>query len=266
MTATVFDRAGDQLGEFLPRLGGALALLVLGLIAAFVLGRLTRAALRRVGIDRLAERSGAQHMLRQAGLGDSLAGLVGTAIRVAIVVVVVFAVLSLLGLQFLSQSLNEGVLFLPRLLTALVLLLTGIVLGALVRAWLERTTAQLDFPVAIGPVAQVVVIVLLGLCAAAQLGVAIAPLTAIATILLGAIAIMLALAFGLGARDVARSLTSGRYARADFEVGQRIRIDDVRGTIVRIDGAATTLSADGETIRVPNSVLVERVVVIESPE
>ena len=65
---------------------------------------------------------------------------------------------------------------------------------------------------------------------------------------------------------MARSLTSGRYARADFEVGQTIRVGDVRGEIVSIEAAATTLKADNETIRVPNSLLVERMVFVEAAE
>jgi small-conductance mechanosensitive channel len=262
----IFDRAGDQLGHFLPRLAGALLLLVVGLVAAVLFGRLVRGALVRVGLDRFAERTGTRDLLERAGLGSSLAALIGTAVRLSIVVVAMFGALSLLGLEFLSDSLNEGILFIPRLITALALLLIGIVLGAFVRAWVERTSAQLDFPVAIGPVAQVVVIVLFGLCAAAQAGVATGPLTAIAGVLLGAVAVTLALAFGLGSREIARALSSGRYARADFEVGQTIRIDDLRGTIVRIDSASTTLRTGDETVRVPNSLLVERVVVVEAAE
>lgn len=266
MIATVVDRAGDQLGQFLPRLAGALLLLVLGLLAAIVIGRVVRGALVRAGLDRFADRSGTSELLTQAGLGTSLAALVGTAVRLTIVVVVTFAALTLLGLEFLSVSLNEGVLFIPRLLAALALLLIGIVLGAFVRAWLERTSAQLDFPVAIGPVAQVLVIAVFGLCAAAQAGVRVGPLTAIAVVVLGAIAVTLTLAFGLGSREIARSLTSSRYARADFEVGQTIRVGDMRGEIVRIDGAATTLKAGDDTIRIPNSILVERIVVVEAAE
>jgi small-conductance mechanosensitive channel len=233
---------------------------------AVLFGRLVRGALVRVGLDRVAERTGTRELLERAGLGSSLSALIGTAVRLSIVVVAVFGALSLLGLEFLSDSLNQGILFIPRLITALALLLIGLVLGAFVRAWLERTSAQLDFPVAIGPVAQVVVVVLFGLCAAAQAGVATGPLTAIAGVLLGAVAITLALAFGLGSREIARALSSGRYARADFEVGQTIRIDDLRGTIVRIDSASTTLRTGDDTVRVPNSLLVERVVVVEATE
>jgi hypothetical protein len=264
--ASVIGRAGDELGDALPRVAGAVLLLVIGLLAAIVLGRLTRRALIRVGLDRFADRSGTSELLGQAGLSGSLSGLIGTVVRLTIVVVAVFASLTLLGLAFLSDSLNQGIVYIPRLVVALALVLIGVVLGAFARAWLERTSAQLDFPVAIGPVVQVLVIALFGLCAAVQAGVAVAPLTAIAIVLLAACAFTLALAFGLGAREIARSLTSGRYARAGFELGQTIRVGDVRGEIVSIEPAATTLKAGNETIRVPNSLLVERMVIVETGE
>jgi small-conductance mechanosensitive channel len=264
LIATVIDRAGDQLGQFMPRLGGALALFVLGLLAASIFGRITRKALVRAGLDRLSERAGASELLGRGGLGTSLSALVATAVRLTIIVVATFAALTLLGLAFLSDSLNQGILYIPRLLTALALVLIGIVVSALVRAWLERTSVQLDFPVALGPVAQVLVVALFTLCALAQAGVSVAPLVAVALVLLGAIAVTLALAFGLGAREIARSLTSGRYARADFAVGQTIRVGEVRGEILRMDAAALTLRAGEETIRIPNNLVVEQIVVIES--
>ena len=177
VTATVLERAGDQLGEFLPRFGGALLLLIAGLILAAVLGRVVRSALIRVGLDRLVERWGVPEMLAQA-----------------------------------------------------------------------------------------LVVVLFGLCAAAQVGVALAPLTAIFGITLAAVAVTLALAFGLGSREIARALTAARYARADFATGQTIRVGDLRGTIEQIDSAATTLRAGSERIRIPNHVLIEAVVIVEDSE
>jgi Conserved TM helix/Mechanosensitive ion channel len=266
MTATVLERAGDQLGAFLPRFGGALLLLIAGLIVAAILGRLVRSALQKVGLDRLVERWGVSEMLGRAGLGRSLAGLVGIAVRISIIAI--FGALSLLGLQFLSDSLNEGIIYIPRLLTGVFLVFVGLILGAQLRSWVERSSAQMDLPIAIGPIAQALVVAIFVLCAAVQIGVALAPLTAILAIALGAVALTLALAFGLGSREVARALTAARYARADFRAGETIRLGDLRGTIEQIDSAATTLRAGDERIRIPNHVLIERVVIVEgeSPE
>ena len=266
MIATVLDRAGDQLGEFLPRLGGALVLAFVGLVIAAILGRLVTAALRKLNLDVASERLGLSRIIERAGLGDSLAKLVGRAIRISVTIVVLFAALSLLGLAFLSQSLNEGVLFIPRILTALVLILMGLVLGGFVRDWLERTSAQMDLPVPVAPIGQVIVVIFFGLTAAAQVGVTIAPVMLIVTVALVSITGMLALAFGLGSQQIARSLTAARYARADFSVGQTIRVGAIRGRIVRIDSTATVLQNEDEEVRVPNHLLIEGVVIVETSD
>jgi small-conductance mechanosensitive channel len=265
--ATILDEAGNQLGAFLPRLGGVLFLLVVGIVLARLLARLLRRGLQMAGLDNASERWGVADVLARAGLGRSLSHVLAVALRISITVVVVFAALSLLGLQFLSQSLNEGVLFLPKLLAALALVLIGVVLAGFVRDRVDRTATQWDLPVPLGPVFQVVVLAIFVITAAAQLTISIALLMVLVAILLAAAAAPFAIAFGLGGRDVARSLSAGRYVRASFEEGQTIRIDGgIRGSIERIEPSATVLRTESERIRVPNHVLISETVVIEEGE
>jgi small-conductance mechanosensitive channel len=264
--ATILDQAGNQLGGFIPRFGGALLLLVVGIVVAHVVARFVRRGLRMAGLDSASERYGVADVLERAGLGRSLSHVVAIAVRITITVVVVFAAVSLLGLQFLSQSLNEGVLFLPKVLAALALLLVGVVLAAFVRERVDRTATQWDLPVPLGPVFQVVVLAIFIITAAAQLTISIALLMVLVALVLAAAAAPFAIAFGLGGRDVARSLSAGRYVRASFEEGQTIRIDSVRGSIERIEPSATVLRTPTERIRVPNHVLISETVVIEEDE
>jgi small-conductance mechanosensitive channel len=263
IVATILDQAGDQLGGFLPRLGGALLLLVVGVVLARVFARLLGRGLRMAGLDSTADRWGVADVLERAGLGRSLARVIAVAVRISLTVVVVFAALSLLGLQFLSESLNQGVLFLPKVLAALALVLIGVVLAAFVRERVDRTATQWDLPIPLGPVVQGIIVAIFVITAAAQLTISIALLMVLVAILLAAVAAPFALAFGLGGRDVARSLSAGRYVRAAFSEGQVIRVDGIRGTVERIEPSATVLRTDTETIRVPNHVLIDQTVVIE---
>jgi len=151
----ILDQAGRALGGFLPRLGGALVLLVVGLLLARVLGWATRRGLARIGVDDLSARLGVQPVLERAGLGSSLVRLLGRIVRIVVSIVAIFAALSLLGLQFLSQSLNQAVLALPELLIAAALVLVGIVLGGWVGERIERASYQMDLPLPLGRLAQV---------------------------------------------------------------------------------------------------------------
>jgi small-conductance mechanosensitive channel len=263
---TLLDNAQSELGGFLPRLGGALVLLIVGLLVAALLGRLARKALERVGLDSLAERWGIQQVLERAGLGQSLSKLIGRVLRIALSLVVIFAALSLTGLQFLSDALNQAVLFLPKLLAAGALLLAGVVIGGLAREWVDRLAYQMDLPLPLGRIAQVVVVGVFAITAAAQVAVSTAILMVLVALLVAAVGATFALAFGLGGRDVARELSAGRYLRTAYSAGQVISFGDVRGRIESIDTAATVLRTEEGTVRVPNNMLLGSVVTVHETE
>jgi len=263
---TILDQAGETLGGYLPRFAGAFALLLVGLVVAAVLRRLIERGLRAAGFDELGERWGVHDVLERFGLGRSLARVIARAVRLAIVVVVVFAALSLLGLAFLSESLNVGILFLPRLFVAFVLLLVGIVLSELARRHVDRMAEQMDLPGPLGTLAQATVLALFGVTALAQLGIPTQVLLMLAGILLAATGLMFALAFGLGGREMAREVSARRYVEAAFDVDQEISVSGVRGRIAAIESTCTILDdGDGGRVRVPNSQLIASLVTEHRP-
>jgi small-conductance mechanosensitive channel len=254
--ASILNEAGSQLGGFLPRLGGALLLLVVGLVAARLVARLVGKALHGAGLDTLADRVGTGPILARAGLGESLSRLLATAVRVGITAVTIFAALSLLGLQFLSESLNQAVLFLPKLAAAAGLLLAGAVVGGIVRERLDRMGRQMDVGLPLGRVAQITVFSVFAITAAAQVAVSTALLMVLVGILLAGAAATVALAFGLGGQHVAREFSAGRYLRGSYAEGQDISFDQVRGRIVALETTSTVLETPaGERLRVPNHAL-----------
>jgi small-conductance mechanosensitive channel len=137
-----------------------------------------------------------------------------------------------------------------------------VVAGA-ARQHTERLTYQLDFPVPAGQIAQIIVLAVFGILAAEEIGISTAVLLVVIAVLLAAVSGTFTLAFGLGSRDVARALSAGRYLRHDYRVGQEIGFRDVRGRITRIHSTSTLLDAGGgQSIRVPNHLLIESVVTI----
>lgn len=267
LAASVLDQAAEGLGGFLPRLGGALVLVVVGLLAARLAGRLVRGALGGIGLDSLSQRAGATAVIQRAGLGDSLSALAGSAVRIGLAAVTIFAALSLLGLQFLSDSLNAAVLFLPNLAVAALLVLVGVVLGGLARERVDRSMEQMDLPFPLGRITQVAVVAVFAITAAAQVAVSTAILMALVGIALAGAVATFALAFGLGGREVASQLSAGRYLRGAFQTEQEISVAGVRGRIVAIETAATVLATEGgERVRVPNDTLLGSIVTVHAPE
>lgn len=260
--ATVLEEAGRQLGAFLPRLLGALVLLLVGILVARLVARLLRRLLHSAGLDKLAERWGLHDALERVGLPRSLSEVLAVATRIGLTLVFIFAALSLLGLVFLSQSLNEAVLFLPKLLAVGALLLAGVVLSGLARERIDASTDQMDLPVPLGLFAQVTVMAVFIITAAAQIAVSSAILLLLVAVVLGAVLGSLALAFGLGGRDVARALSAGRIIAGSLEIGQRIEVEELSGEIVGFDPAVTLLKTSEGVIRVPNHLLISKPVLV----
>ena len=91
-----------------------------------------------------------------------------------------------------------------------------------------------------------------------------APIRDFSSVLLGGLALTLALAFGFGSREVARAVSTGRYVAASFVVGQAVEVAGVRGEIRSIEATSTVLEdAAGRTVRVPNHLFLESVVTID---
>ena len=265
--ASILDQAGSELGGFLPRLGGALVLLVAGVVGGWLLSRLVTRLLNRAGLDSLVDRVGTGRVLAKAGLGSSLTRLLAAAVRVAVVAVAIFAALSLLGLQFLSESLNQAVLLLPKLAVAGALLLAGAVAGAMVGERLDRFGREMDLALPIGRVAQVTVFAVFAITAAAQVAISTALLMVLVGILLAGATATVALAFGLGGQHVAGQLSAGRYVRDIYRQGQEISFDSLRGTVLRVESATVVLrTVEGDAVRVPNQALLSaRVTLHDEP-
>jgi small-conductance mechanosensitive channel len=263
IAASILEHAGETLGDYLPRLGGALAVLVFGLIVVRLLARALRGLLTRVGVDGFAERAGVHDVLARAGLERSLSRVVAVAVRVALTAAVVLAALSLLGLGPLDEAINEAVLFLPKVLAALALVLAGAVLGSLARQRVERTAYQMDLRGPLASAAQWFVIGVFAIVALAQLGIPTGILTVIAGVAAAGIALTAALAFGLGGRELARDVSAGRYVGSAFAIGQEITIRGHRGQIISIEGASTVLGTEsGASVRIPNHLFLESDVLV----
>jgi small-conductance mechanosensitive channel len=260
---TILDQAGQVLGGFLPRLAGALVLLLVGVLATRLIRRALTRGLRTAHLDELGERLGVAPALERFGLGRSLSRVVAEAVRLALLVVVVFAALSLLGLQFLSASLNAGILFLPRLLVAMVLLLAGVVLAEVGRKHVDRLADQMDLPGPLGVLAEVAIMAIFAVTALAQLGVPVSVLLMIVAILLATVGLTFALAFGIGGQGVAREVSARRYVAGAYALGQDVSLGGVRGRIAAFDSTCTILETEsGDRLRIPNSQLVVGIVTV----
>ena len=69
-----------------------------------------------------------------------------------------------------------------------------------------------------------------------------------------------ALAFGLGNRQIAHGIMAGFHAREEFRPGQTLAVGDHSGRLVRIGATKALLDTNEGQISLPNVVLLNEVV------
>jgi len=253
----------DQVGAFVPRLVAALVVLIIGIIVARIVGRVIRVALGTAGLDRMADRWGVSDAIERVGMGRSLTSLLAGLVRAIILFVIALIAVSVLGLPALEQSMNEAILFIPRLVVAMAIMMGGLVAANAVRNRVERLSRQMDLGSSLGIVAMVGVLTIAAIIAAAQVGIPTLFLVMLATTVVGGLALTVALSIGLGTRHVVGQLAAGRYLGDQLRPGLRVRVGDTEGEILSMKGPATTLRTDdGHVVRVPNRVMLESLVTL----
>jgi hypothetical protein len=196
-----------------PKVIGFLAILIIGwLIASAIAGAVT-AILRTVKFNDVARRSGFSGFVHNMGIRTDASAFIADLVKWFVRLIVLVSAFDALGLPAVSQVLQQLLLWLPNLAVALVILvLAGLAANAL--AGLVRgATAEsgLGGPNLLASVARVAVWGFAIVVAVNQIGIATTLVNTLFMGLVGALALALGLAFGLGGRDTAGQIVAGWY-------------------------------------------------------
>lgn len=250
--------------EFVPRLVGAVAVLLVTLLIALLLQRLLARFLEDVvGLDALFERTNASTPLQQLGFRDGPSRLLGIVLFWGIVLVGVAGSLSVLGLSSLENTMDQIVNLSGRALVALVVLIAGVMcagwLAELVAREAER--AGLRSPGAFRRAVFITVLTIAALIAAGQLGLETSVVILLAVVILATIGLVAGLALGNGLALLSGNIAAGRYVQDGTVVGDEISVNGIEGTVEELGYASITIrSEDGYLYRIPNRTLMETVV------
>lgn len=204
---------------FLPNLVGGLLILLLGYVIGRVLARIVRAVGTRVGFDRAIARLGFQSRSNDYDPDARTPSYwLGSAVFFVVMLATIMQAARTLNLTFVATGIASFIGYLPHVFGAAVVFAAALYVGNWVRDRLARARPDSAFGSAAGsrvlPSAVRGVILALGsFMALRELQIAPEIVNAAFIVTLGAIGLASALAFGLGARDVAGRIAQSWYDR-----------------------------------------------------
>jgi hypothetical protein len=202
-----------QLAEIVPALLGALVILFAGYLLAKLIEKGAERLLRRLHLNRMLERGGVLDAVERTGAHFNPTRVVGKTLFWFTMFAVIIVAASALGMESLAGVFTELVGYLPSLMSAIVIMIVGIVLGRFTGGLIMASAGAVQGGPTLARIGRWGVVTLAVFMALQELGIATDIVTTAFAILFGALALGMALAFGLGNRELAGEITREWYSR-----------------------------------------------------
>ncbi|HEX6432804.1 MAG TPA: hypothetical protein VFZ87_01110 [Gemmatimonadales bacterium] len=206
----------EQIGSVIPALVGAAVILLTGYFLARQVQRWADDTLKRLNFNRMASVGGLDEVVGRTGSRLDPVRALAKLIFWLVMLVVILLASTALGLESINEMFGAMLAFIPTLIAGIVIVILGIIVGEFVRGLIVASAGSVSGVPTVAKMAKGAVIVIALFMALQQVGVAEEIVTAAFTLILGAAALAVGLAFGLGNRELA-----GEITRRWYEQGHR---------------------------------------------
>ena len=210
----MFQPLQDAISAFLgyiPQLIGALIILIVGYFIAKALQAIVGRVLEGVGFDRWMERGGIKQFFDRADTQHTPHSILGRLVFWFVFIIAITMAADALGIPQVSAVLAQLIAYIPSIIAAILIL----ILAALLANFLSSIVRGATGSDILASVARYAIIVYAVFAAVTQLGIAVELTAPTFLIVLGAVALAAAIAFGLGSREVAQDIIEKAYNRRD---------------------------------------------------
>ncbi len=208
--------------SFLPQLLGAIVILIIGYIVAKVLQAVVGRVLQSIGFDGWMEKGGIKQFFDRAQSSYTPASVIGRLVFWFVFIIALTMAADALGIPQVSAVLAQLIAFIPSIIAAILILILAALLANFVSGIVRGATGS-------GILASVVryaILVYAVFAAITELGIAVELTAPTFLILLGAVALAGAIAFGLGGREVAQEVLQKAYNRSNEMTGDSSSEED----------------------------------------
>jgi len=186
------------------KVGGIVVILILGWIIAKAIQKGITRVLKGMKLDNIADQLKISDFLSKGNIKYSLSELLGILFYWTLMLIVFITCLNALDLAIVASLLDRLVLFIPKVISAIFILILGMFAATFIGKLVQASTASVGIGQSklLGNLSQVVTVVFSIAIALEQLGIATFVIGAL-NIIIGAAALALGLSFGLGCKDIA---------------------------------------------------------------
>lgn len=209
-----------QLSLFLPRILAAFLVLIIGAFLAKALKRVVIKLLETLRVSAMLKNTPVEHFVTNSEVGQRIEVIIGSIFYWLGMLIVLHTAVTILGLEPLSNVLDKLLNYLPKIISAILVLFIGTLLAGLVESVVKGSIKTIDGKSSrfLGKVASYLVVSLAIMAAISELGIASEFITIIFVGFVSMLTLGVGLAVGLGGQDVVRKVLNQWYEQTLKEV------------------------------------------------
>ena len=250
--------------EFVPKLAIGIILFLIGYLIAKFISKMLKKALVKVKIDAMSEKIGLDVMLGRLNPDLTLSILLSKLIYYFILIIFLIAVADVLGLEGLKNTISDILGHAPKLFIALIIFVLGYYISKIIQKAIYTATNSMGISGAriISNIVFYMIMVFVSITALEQTGMNTDLISNNVTLIIGAILFAFAVSYGIASRGLINNMLSSYYGKGKFKEGQKIRVLENEGVILKIDSISVTLQAEDRLIVFPSKLLIDNTVEI----
>lgn len=246
--------------EILPKVLGVLLFIIVSWIVLKVFLFFLKRFLKFSKLDILNQKINNNEFLQTVNFKINLSTVIYKVVKWVLVLILILLGSELFELNSITIAVMAFLSYLPTLLSAIVILSVGLYLAGYLKETVKKLLKSFDLSGSnsVSAIVFYIVLIISVIIALNQLGVNTEIITNNLSIILGAALLAFTIAMGLGSKDVVTRLIFGFYTRKNLEIGKRVKIDTIEGTIVSIDNICLVLQTDTSKIVYPIKTIVNK--------
>ncbi|MFA5346065.1 MAG: hypothetical protein WC315_07320 [Candidatus Omnitrophota bacterium] len=200
----------SQIGQFVMNILLVLIILIVGWLISKLIRAVVTRGLRAIKLDEISDRIELEALLEKGGISYSLSELIGVICYWLALLVTFMVAINSIGLTIAADLLNKVVLYIPNVIAAVFILILGMFAATVLRniVLTAANNAGLSQGKLLAKVVEVVIVLFAIFVALEQLNIGVLVTQLTLSVVLGSLGLGLALAFGLGCKDIAGKATA----------------------------------------------------------
>jgi len=195
--------AWGDIVRYFPSIIGAAIILLIGVLIAKAVEQLISKGLKRIGFDKFADQIQLSSVLSRGGIRQKLSDIIGALTYWVIMLAFITAGLNALDLPVAAELVQKVVLFLPKVVEALLILIVGVFAAAFLATTVREAANNAGILQSnlLGQFVQTAVVIVATVEALKQVGIQF--VDQVFLLFFAALALAAGIAFGLGCKEIA---------------------------------------------------------------